>query len=411
MRVHHNICCGIDVHKKSVTACLMWGPANQEPEFEIRRFGTMTRDLQKLAEWLKQAGCEAATMESTGSYWKPVWNVLEGQIPKLILANAQHVRALPGEKTDRKDGKRLAELTRHGQIRASDVPPRAILELRDLTRYRNKLLSAGSSERNRVQKVLEDANIKLGSVLSDVFGVSGQKMLQALVKEDTVDTAKIAQLSHWTLKPKMEAIQHALDGKLTDHHRFLIDVSMRHMRFIEEQLIRLDEEIQRRLQPYQEEYALLQTIPGIKETGAARILSEIGADMSPFADGDRLSSWGGVCPGNNESAGKKFQSKVRKGNVHLVSALTECAWAATKKKDCYFRNKYYRLKSRRGSQRAIVAIDHAMLKCIYVVLSQRKPYEEPKPTSLTEAQKERKASSLCRQLRALGYDVKIQKAA
>ena len=272
-------------------------------------------------------------------------------------------------------------------------------------------MSAGSSERNRIQKVLEDANIKLGSVLSDVFGVSGQKMLQALVKQDSVATAKVAQLAQWSLKPKIEAIQQALEGKLTDHHRFLIDVSMRHMRFIEEQLIRLDEEIQRRLQPYQEEYALLQTIPGIKETGAARILSEIGADMSPFADGDHLSSWGSVCPGNNESAGKKFQSKIRKGNVHLLSALTECAWAATKKKDCHFRNKYYRLKSRRGSQRAIVAIDHAMLKCVYVVLSQRKPYEEPKPTSLTEAQKQRKASSLCRQIRALGYDVKIQKTA
>jgi transposase len=411
MRVHHNVCCGIDVHKKSVTACLMWGPADKEPQFEIRRFGTMTRDLQKLAEWLKQAGCEVATMESTGSYWKPVWNVLEGQIPKLILANAQHVRALPGEKTDRKDGKRLAELTRHGQIRPSYVPPRAILELRDLTRYRNKLLSAGSSERNRVQKVLEDANIKLGSVLSDVFGVSGQKMLQALVKEDTVDTAKVAQLAHWSLKPKIEAIEQALEGKLTDHHRFLIDASLQHMRFIEEQLVRLDKEIQRRLQPYQEQYALLQTIPGIKETGAARILAEIGADMSPFPDGDHLSSWGGACPGNNESAGKKFHSKIRKGNPHLLAALTECAWAATKKKDCHFRNKYHRLKSRRGSQRAIVAIDHAMLKCIYVVLSQRKPYEEPKPTSVTEGQKERKASSLCRQLRALGYDVKIQKAA
>src|SRR5438132_7852757 len=237
MRVHHNVCCGIDVHKKSVRACLMWGPADNEPEFEIRRFGTMTRDLQKLAEWLKQAGCEAATMESTGSYWKPVWNVLEGQIPKLILANAQHVRALPGEKTDRKDGKRLAELTRHGQIRPSYVPPRAILELRDLTRYRNKLLSAGSSERNRFQKVLEDANIKLGSVLTDVFGVSGQKMLKALIAPDVVEIDKIAQLAHWRLEPKIEQIKKALDGKLTDHHRFLVELSLTHMELIENQLI------------------------------------------------------------------------------------------------------------------------------------------------------------------------------
>ena len=350
-------------------------------------------------------------MESTGSYWKPVWNVLEGQIPRLVLANAQHVRALPGEKTDCKDGKRLAELTRHGQIRPSYVPPRAILELRDLTRYRSKLLSAGSSERNRIQKVLEDANIKLGSVLSDMFGVSGQRMLQELVQQDTLDTAEIAKLAHWRLKPKMEAIKQSLEGRLSDHHRFLIDLSMQHMRVIEEQLVRLDQEIQRRLQPYQEEYALLQTIPGIKQAGAARILAEIGPDMSAFPDGDHLSSWGGACPGNNESAGKKFQSKIRKGNLHLLAALTDCAWSATHKKDCYFRNKYYRLKSRRGAQRAIVAIDHAMLKCIYVVLAKRQPYQEPKPTLLSEAQKQRKASALCRQLRALGYDVAIAKAA
>ena len=207
MRVHHHVCCGIDVHKKSVTACLMWGAADREPQFEIRRFGTMTRDLQKLAEWLKQAGCEAATMESTGSYWKPVWNVLEGQIPRLVLANAQHVRALPGEKTDRKDGKRLAELTRHGQIRPSYVPPRAILELRDLTRYRSSCYrpeAANGIEFRRYWKTPTSSGV--GSVLSDMFGVSGQRMLQALVQQDTPDSAEIAKLAHWRLKPKMEAL-------------------------------------------------------------------------------------------------------------------------------------------------------------------------------------------------------------
>jgi transposase len=407
MRVHHNVCCGIDVHKKSVTACLMWGPADREPECEIRRFGTMTRDLEKLAEWLERAGCEVATMESTGSYWKPVWNVLEGRL-KLILANAKHVRALPGEKTDSKDGKRLAELTRHGQIRASFVPPRAIAELRDLTRYRCKLLAAGASERHRIQKILETANIKLGSILSDVFGVSGQKMLQALVQQDTVDTQKVARLAHWRLKPKMEAIQQALEGKLTAHHRFLIDLSLNHMRALEQQLMRLDEEIQRRLQPFEQEYALLQTIPGIKGVGAARILSEIGPDMSAFGDADHLSSWGGVCPGNNESAGKKFQSKIRKGNQHLLAALTECSLAATHKKNSRFRSKYYRLKARRGPQRALVAVSHTLLKSIFVVLSQRRPYEEPNPASLTAAQKSRKAASLCRQLRELGYEVNLK---
>lgn len=409
MRVHHNVCCGIDVHKKSVTACLMWGPADREPEHEIRRFGTMTRDLQKLAEWLEQAGCEVATMESTGSYWKPVWNVLQQRRFQLILANARHVRALPGEKTDRKDGKRLAELTRHGQIRPSYVPSRAIWELRDLTRHRKKLLGMGSSERNRVQKILEDANIKLGSVLSDVFGVSGQRMLQALLKDEAVDVEKVAGLAHWRLESKIDQLQQALEGKLTEHHRFLLDLLLKHMRLIEQQIHGLDEEIQRRLEPYKKEYELLQTIPGIKQTGAAQILAEVGPDMSPFPDGDHLSSWGGVCPGNNESAGKKFQSRIRKGNTHLLTALTECSWAAMKKKDSHFRNKYYRLKSRRGSQRAIVAVSHAMLKAIYVVLSQHRPYKEPQPVQFTESQRNRRASSLCRQLRQLGYDVTIKR--
>jgi len=387
----------------------MWGPADREPEHEIRRFGTMTRDLQKLAEWLEQAGCEVATMESTGSYWKPVWNVLEGRQFKLILANAKHVRALPGEKTDRKDGKRLAELTRHGQVRPSYVPPRAIWELRDLTRYRKKLLGTGSSERNRVQKILEDANIKLGSVLSDVFGVSGQRMLQALVKEDAVDVEQVAALAHWRLESKIDQLQQALEGKVTEHHRFLLNLCLKHMQLIEQQIHQLDEEIQRRLEPYKKEYELLQTIPGIKQIGAAQILSEIGPDMSAFPDGDHLSSWGGVCPGNNESAGKKFQSRIRKGNIHLLASLTECAWAATKKKGSHFRNTYYRIKSRRGSQRAIVAVDHVMLKTIYVVLSRQCPYQEPQPKQLTQTQRNRKATALCRQLRDLGYDVTLQR--
>src|SRR6266566_4772453 len=264
MRVHHNVCCGIDVHKKSVTACLMWGPADQEPQYEIRRFGTMTRDLRGLAEWLEQAGCEVATMESTGSYWKPVWNVLEGRGFKLILVNAKHVRALPGEKTDPKDGKRLVTFTRHGQIRPSYVPPRAIWELRDLTRYRKKLLGTGSSERNRVQKILEDANIKLGSVLSDVFGASGQRMLQALLTEDTVDVEKVAGLAHWRLESKIDQIQQALEGKLTEHHRFLLDLSLKHMRLIEQQVQQLDKEIQRRLEPYKKEYNCYRRFQGSK---------------------------------------------------------------------------------------------------------------------------------------------------
>jgi transposase len=392
------------VHKKSVTACLMWGPADREPQQQIRRFGTMTGELKQLAEWLKQAHCEVAAMESTGSYWKPVWNILENDV-KLILANAKHVRALPGEKTDQKDGQRLASLLRHGLIRASFVPPRAIRQLRDLTRYRKKLLANGAAERNRVQKVLEDANIKLGSVLTDVFGVSGQRMLTVLVQQDSIDVETVAQLAHWKLQPKIEAIKKALEGHVTAHHRFLVQLSLDHMHYIEQQILRLDAEIAQRLVPYQKEYELLQTIPGIAQTSAAAVLAEIGPDMSAFPDGDHLASWTGICPGNNESAGKKFSSKTRKGNPNLMEDLVDCSWGAVRKKNSRFKSRYYSIKARRGSKRAAVAIAHTLLLTVFAVLRTGEPYREPTPRPLSEVQRRRKADRLCRQLHELGYDL------
>jgi transposase len=407
MRVQHTVCCGIDVHKKTVTACLMWGPADQEPQNEIRRFGTMTSQLKALAEWLKQAHCEIAAMESTGAYWKPVWNVLEGEI-RLILANAKHVRALPGEKTDNKDGRRLASYLRHGLIRASFVPPREIRELRDLTRYRKKLLANGAAERNRIQKVLEDANIKLGSVLSDVFGVSGQRMLHALVEKPAVDVDAIARLAHWSLEPKIEELKKALEGRITAHHRFMIELSLNHMQYIEQQILRLDEEMERHIAPYRKEFELLQTIPGIAENASAAVLAEIGPDVSPFDDDGKLTSWSGICPGTNESAGKKFRTNTRKGNPHLVSTLVESAWAATRTKNSHFKARYHRIKARRGSQRAIVAVAHTLLRTIYVVLKTGKPYQEPIRPPLTQTQRTHKAQRLARELQNLGYEVALK---
>jgi transposase len=382
----------------------MWGPADQEPQFEIRRFGTMTSQLKALAEWLNQAHCEIAAMESTGAYWKPVWNVLEGQI-ELILANAKHVRALPGEKTDHKDGKRLASFLRHGLIRASFVPARDIRELRDLTRYRRKLLANGAAERNRIQKVLEDANIKLGSVLSDVFGVSGQRMLHALVDKPSVNIEEITSLAHWRLQPKIEELKKALEGRITAHHRFMIELSLDHMDYIEKQILRLDEEIDRHLVPYQKQVELLQTIPGIAKNASAAVLAEIGPDMSPFNDDGKLASWSGMCPGNNESAGKKFSTKTRKGNPHLVSSLVESAWACTRAKGSHFQSKYHRIRARRGPQRAIVAVGHTLLRTIFVVLKTGKPYQEPTRPILTEKQRVRKAQRLSRELHNLGFEV------
>jgi len=406
MRVHHTVCCGIDVHKKTVTACLMWGPADQEPQFQIRRFGTMTSELKALAEWLKQAHCEMAAMESTGAYWKPVWNILEGEIP-LILANAKHVRALPGEKTDNKDGKRLASFVRHGLIRPSFVPPRDIRELRDLTRYRKKLLANGAAERNRIQKVLEDANIQLGSVLSDVFGVSGQRMLHALVEKPSLNVEELTALAHWRLQPKIEELKKALDGRVTAHHRFMIDLSLEHMQYIEKQVLRLDEQIDRHVEPYRKQFELLQTIPGIGETASASVLAEMGPDTSAFDDDSKLASWAGICPGNNESAGKKFGTNTRKGNRYLVSTVVECAWASTRQKGSHFKERYYRIRARRGSQRAIVAVGHTLIRTIFVVLQTGKPYEEPTRPVLTENQRLRKAQRLSKELHKLGYDVTL----
>jgi transposase len=407
MRVQHTICCGMDVHKKSVTACLMWGPADQEPQFEIRRFGTMTSELKKLSEWLKQRQCEVAAMESTGAYWKPVWNVLEGQIG-LILANAKHVRSLPGEKTDNKDGKRIASFLRHGLIRSSFVPPQDIRELRDLTRYRKKLLGNGAAERNRIQKVLEDANIKLGSVLTDVFGVSGQRMLHEMVEKPVLDIDQVASLAHWRLQPKMEALKNALEGRLTPHHRFMMELSLNHMQHIEQQILRLDEEIARHLEPYDKQYQLLQTIPGIAGNAAASILAEIGPDVSAFPDDSHLASWSGICPGNNESAGKKFSTKTRKGNAHLVSTLVESGWGAARTNGSQFKARYHRVKTRRGSQRAIVAVGHSLLRTVFVVLKTGKPYEEPMRPILNENQRRRKAQRLARELRHLGFEVALE---
>ena len=392
MRVHHERCCGIDVHKRSVTACLLWGPAGQEPRCAIRRFGTMTADLRALAAWLTEAGCQLAAMESTGSYWKPVWNILEEHLP-LLLANAKHVRALPGEKTDRKDGRRLADLLRHGLGRASVVPPRDLRNLRDLTRYRTKLLGNGAAERNRIQKFLEDANIKLGSVLSDVFGASGQRLLQAVLAGQRVDLAEVVRLTHWRLTPKVEQIHRALDGQLTDHHRFVIETCLDHMRYIEQQIVRLDERIAQYLTRYGHAPALLQTMPGLAEHSAATVLAEIGPDMAVFDDADHLASWTGICPGTNESAGTRFSGKTRKGNPFLRATLVDCAWGATRKQHSQFRATYYRIKARRGSKRAIVAVAHELLRVAYVVLQTGEPYTEPAPRLLPERTRHRKANT------------------
>lgn len=394
-------CAGIDVGKKFILVCLMTGPADQAPNMETRTFHTTTSELQSLLQWLKEAGCTKAVMESTGDYWKPIFNVLEEDIA-VVLANPAHIKNIPGRKTDVKDCQWLAHLLRHGLVRGSFIPPRPIRELRDLTRRRRQLLSAGTSEKNRVQKVLEDANIKLASVLSDLFGVSGQQMLEALVSGNPTPT-QISGFARCRLKQRIPEIQAAVEGhRLTDHHRFLLRQSLDHLKFLEEQIVTLDEQIIAKLQPYQTQFELLQTIPGVKRESAATLIAEIGTDMAQFPTASHLVAWAGVCPGNNESAGKRRSAHSRKGNRWLRGTLTQSAWAATRKSKSYFTSRYSRIATHRGSKRAVVAMARFLLIIAYHVLTRMTPYHELGPNYLDERQRTRQIHYHLKRLGALG---------
>ena len=395
-------CAGIDIGKTFLVACLMVGAADAEPRTEKRTYGTTNSDLEKLRHWLIEEGCTHVAIESTGSYWKPIFNILEHSVT-VILANPEDVKARKGHKTDPKDSWWLAHLLRHAMIRPSFIPPRAIRELRDLTRRRKQLLHHGTSERNRVQKILEDANIKLGSVLSDVFGASGQLMLHALL-DGKATPEEIAQFAKGRAKQKIPELLAALDGhRMSEHHRQLIRYSIEHLVFLENQVTKIDNEIRRKILEagFQGAFELLQTIPGVKEDAAAGILAEVGVDMRVFPSDAHLSSWAGVCPGNRRSAGKDKGGGTNKGNRWLRGMLTECAWAAAGKKDCYLKGKFWRLAAD-GKKKAIVAVAHNLLRLVYHILSQGCPYQEKGQPILDERQRQKLIRSHIRALGRLG---------
>jgi transposase len=398
-------CAGIDVGKKFLAVCVLTGPVDRKPTEEVRRFGTSVKELERLRAWLMETKCTEAVMESTGSYWKPVFNILEGSL-KIILANPQQVKALRGKKTDPNDSRWLASLLRHGLVQGSFIPPRDIRELRDLTRRRRTLVGDGSAEKNRVQKILEDANVKLGNVLSDVFGTSGQAMLEALL-ENKQSPAEIAELGHWSLIPKIPQILEALEGhRMTDHHRFMIRQCLRHMRTIEEMIEELDKEIAVRLKPYQQQVKLACTVPGIKHTAAASILAETGMDMSPqgpFPDCHHLASWATICPGNNESAGKRKSGRMRRGNRWLRATLTQTGWAGAADKKSRFPLRYQKVKLRRGAQCAVMAIAHAQLIGIYWALRNGIPYPE-QVQGMEQDRREAQIRYHLQRLTKLGYE-------
>ena len=398
-------CAGLDVHQATVVACVNCGAACSKPSKQIRTFGTTLPELEELRDWLHGNGCTVVAMESTGIYWTPVYAVLEGHF-ELVVGNAQHIKNVPGRKTDVKDCDWISDLTRHGLIAKSFVPPRPIRELRDLTRYRCKLVQASSAERNRLLKLLESANIKLASVASDVFGVSGWAMLQALV-EGRQAPAEMAQLARRRMRHKLTELERALHGRLEPHHRILLALQMRRIEALEADVAALDSLLQERLVPYHRQMCLLKQIPGVDWVIAATIIAEIGADMTVFASSAHLASWATMCPGSYESAGKQRRGKTRKGNVHLKTALVMAANAAGRSKGTYLGDKYRRLKVRLGALRAGVAIGHKILLSAYRMLSDGSDYKELGAGYLDQINTHRTAGNLVRRLRQLGYDVQL----
>lgn len=399
-------CCGLDVHQATVVACRLVVGQNGRVQKQLRTFGTTTGELLSLRQWLIAEGCQHVAMESTGVYWKPVYAVLEGEELEIVVANAQQVKKVPGRKTDVKDAEWLADLLCHGLLRASFVPPRSLRELRDLTRYRRKLVESRSAERNRLLKLLESANIKLASVATDVFGASGRRILEALI-EGTATVPQMAELSLGKLRHKIPQLELALEGRLEEHHRFLLRLQLHRLDAIQTDLVQLEQRIQQKLEPYAAQLALLQAIPGVEFTSAAVIIAELGVDMTVFQSVSHLASWAGVCPGNHESAGKRKSSRIPKGNVYLKTALVEAASAAARAQGTYLRDKFYRLKARRGYKRAAVAIAHKILVSIYHMLSQNVSYHDLGDLYLDRLNAHHLTRNLVRRLERIGFNVTL----
>ena len=408
MQVVYQRCCGLDVHKKVIAACVLLSDERGRKRRELRTFGTMTRDLLALADWLHGLGVEQVAMESTGVYWKPVWNILEGQFD-LLLVNAQQIKAVPGRKTDIKDCEWIADLLQHGLLRRSFVPEPAIRELRDLTRYRAVLAQERATVANRIQKVLEDANIKLASVATDVLGQSGRSMLEAMVAGQQ-DPEQLAELARRRLRAKIPELRRALQGQMKDHHRFLLRRLLEHLRFVESQIAELEQEIERRMGPFQEAVTRWTTIPGIEKMVAWSLVAEIGTKMEQFPSAQHLASWAGVCPGNNESAGKRRSGTTRRGNPWLRRVLCQAAWPASRTQGTYLSAQFHRLAARRGRKRAIIAVAHSLLVIAHCLQRQQADYREHGGDYFDRLNAEGLKRHLLRRLARLGYKATLEPA-
>ncbi|MBV9093911.1 MAG: IS110 family transposase [Streptosporangiaceae bacterium] len=409
MQVVYGRCAGLDVHKKTVVACVLVTQPDGRAAKQVRTFATMTADLQALGAWLREQGVEQVALESTGSYWWPVYNLLEEAGLALLLVNPQHSKQVPGRKTDVKDSEWLADLLRHGLLRGSFIPPAAIRQLRELTRYRKSLVQQRTQEANRLQKTLESANIKLASVASDVLGASGRAMVEALVAGEE-DPEALADLARGSLRGKLEALRRALEGRVRPHHRVVLGAIPAHISFLEGSIAALDAEVAGALAPFAREVALLRSIPGVSQTAAAGLIAELGTDMGRFPSGGHLASWAGVCPGNKQSGGKRLSGATRRGNTWLRGLLGEIAWAAIRTSGSSFGARFRRLARRRGAAKAVVAVMHNLLLVIHAVLRTGEPYREAGADYYHPADPQRKARAHIRQLEKLGYTVTVEAA-
>lgn len=406
MKEEYRRCCGIDVHKKSVSVCVL-PPEGQPGAVKREKFRTFLRDLKRLRCWLKSCKVTEIAMESTGQYWRPVWNVLEGAIPNLVLLNPAHVKGLAGRKTDKRDAEWLARLHEREQLRGSFIPPLEFRELRELTRTRVHWLQDSNRIKNRIAQVCEAGNIKISSVASDLFGLSGRRMLAALI-EGKRDPGWMADYARGALRSRRDQLELALEGTLSRHQRDLLSRLMGQLQRLETEISTLTGDIEKRVAAHEEILCRLTQIPGVDRISAWTILAEIGTDMSVFADARHLASWAALCPGNRESGGRQMSGKTRKGNPYLRRILCQVAWAATNKRGSYLGALYRRIRMRRGHQKAIVAVAHQLLTIIFHMLHDGHPYQELGSTYYDQQRKPEITKRLVQRLERLGYQVTLE---